>query len=337
MSDVSEVTVDTSSRRYRQWAGVRVRRTGRFKTTPAEVDTGRMLPFGIMRMRAVSLIVTLLLNLSAVAAEPAVQRFSAGLEQSSWTVSQERGACRLEHDVPRFGVARFEQLSGRRLEFVLAALQPPVVAETARLVSRAPAWKPGFPDRDLGAVRLEAGQTPLRVPRTLALRLYYELEQGMSPTLVFNDWGDGHDRVEVSLLPVRFREAQIGFAACTDGLVYLDFEPLTEDQVFFDTDSAYLTRATRRALDKVAANQRKDKSVRVVLGGHADERGGTDYNLALSRRRAEEVARYLRLRGVSGQAIETRYFGETQPAGDGSGAATWARDRRVTVWLAARQ
>lgn len=274
---------------------------------------------------------------TGVAAEPGVQHFAATLEQSRWDVRDDRAVCGLSHAIPRFGIASFEQRSGRRLEFSLTTPQPPVAAAQAQLISTAPAWKPGFPDRALGMVKLEAGRNPLRVPREQALRIFYELEQGMAPTLIFDDWSDGRDRVEVSLSPVRFREALADFSACTGRLVFLDFEPLAEDQVYFDTDSAFLTRTARRALDKLAAMQRKQGGVRVVLGGHADERGGADYNMTLSRRRAEEVARYLRARGVSGKAIELRYFGETQPAGDASGAGAWARDRRVTVWLASRE
>jgi len=273
---------------------------------------------------------------TGVGAEPAVQRFSANLEHSRWEVKSDRAGCGMSQDIPRFGVARFEQRPGHRLEFTLSTPQPPVTPLEAQLVSVAPPWKHGFPDRKLGDLKLEPGRTPLRVSRDQALRIYYELEQGMAPELIFRDWGDGQDRVEVALSPVRFRQALADFTTCTDQLLYLDFEPLSEDQVYFDTNSTRLTLAARHALDKLAADHRRDRSVRFILGGHADERGSDTYNMTLSRGRAEEVARYLRTRGVAGSVIETRYFGESQPVGTGSGAGVWAQNRRVTVWIAQR-
>ena len=48
------------------------------------------------------------------------------------------------------------------------------------------------------------------------------------------------------------------------------------------------------------------------------------------------VARFLRSRGVSGKLIESRYFGEKQPQEPGSNHDAWARNRRVTLWLADR-
>jgi outer membrane protein OmpA-like peptidoglycan-associated protein len=262
------------------------------------------------------------------------QRFSATLEQSRWDVRDARASCTLSHEIPRFGVARFEQRAGRRLEFSLFVSQPPVADQTAYMVSVPPDWKHGVGPRNLGGVALIAGQTPMRVPREKALRIWYELEQGMMPTLVFDDWGDGQDRVVVSLSPVRFRDALAEFSACTGRLLYLDFEPVSEDSVYFATNSVYLTPGARRDLDKVAARIRKHPSLRVVLGGHADERGADGYNMTLSRKRAQEVARYLRRRGVSGKLIETRHFGESQPANNASGRDAWAQNRRVTVWLA---
>ena len=264
-----------------------------------------------------------------------LQRFEASWEASRWQVEATHGRCALVHDIPRFGQARFEQRAGRRLEFALHVQQPPVLAQRAQLQSVAPAWKKQpVEQRLLGEFMLEPGRTPLRVPRQQALRIYYELEQGMKPVIAFSDWGDGEDQVQVAFMPVRFREALPLFLECTAGLLYLDFEPLSEHTVYFGTDSDRLSRAAQRVLEQVARNVRGNRERRIVLGGHADERGGPDYNLDLSRRRAAMVARYLRSRGVPRTAIESRYFGEHQPEDAASTTEAWARNRRVTVWLA---
>lgn len=264
-----------------------------------------------------------------------LQRFEASWETSRWEVEASHQRCALVHDIPRFGQARFEQRSGHRLQFALYVKQPPVAEHRAQLHSVAPPWKkPAIEQRPLGDFTLQAGQTPLRVPRQQALRIYYELEQGMKPFIAFSDWGDSQDRVEVAFMPVRFREALPRFLECTAGLLYLDFEPLSEHNVYFSTDSDRLSRAAQRLLEQLARDVRKHPGRRIVLGGHADERGGPDYNMDLSRRRAAMAARYLRSRGVARAAIESRYFGETQPADPANSTQAWTRNRRVTVWLA---
>lgn len=271
---------------------------------------------------------------SAPAAQ--VQRFHASWEASRWRVDARPGTCALVHEIPHFGEARFEQQSGRRLAFSLQVEQAPVREQTARLVSEPPPWKHRVTAYPLGDFQLRSGKTPMQLPRDQALRIYHELEQGMRPVIEFSDWKGGRDQVEVSLSPVRFREALSSFAKCTAGLLHLDFEPLAEKKVFFRTNSYRLSRTARSVLDKAAAAWRKRHDVRFVLGGHADERGTPDYNMALSKKRVAMVRRYLRARGVPAGAIDSRYFGETMPEAGRNTKAARARNRQVTIWLAGK-
>ena len=264
------------------------------------------------------------------------QQFQASWEKSRWTVDATPQNCAMSHDIPRFGRARFEQRAGRQLQFSLYVDQPPVKDNSARIHSEAPEWKHQVESKSLGGFSLQRGKNPLRVPREQTLRLYYELEQGMKPVIEFADWGDGQDQVRVALMPVRFREALPGFLACTARLLYLDFTPLSEQKVFFSTDSDRLSRTARRVLEAIARDYRKQRNFRIVLGGHADERGESDYNMDLSRRRSAMVARYLSSRGVPRRAIESRYFGETYPQDPESNQQAWSTNRRVTVWLASK-
>ncbi|MCG6865179.1 MAG: OmpA family protein [Thiogranum sp.] len=275
----------------------------------------------------------------ALAAMPVcaqVQNFHASWEESVWRLDARPGVCALVHEIPRFGQARFEQRSGRRLGFSLHADEPPVRDQQARIVAEAPPWKHQGEARPLGDFRLQQGKTPMRLPRDQALRIYYELEQGMKAVIEFSDWGDGRDQVQVALSPVRFRESLPGFLNCTASLLYLDFEPLDEKTVYFGTGSDRLSRTTRQALEEVARAWRKQHDFRIVLGGHADARGTPEYNMQLSRKRATMVARYLASRGVPSKVVESRYFGETQPLVAANSQAAWARNRRVTIWLAVK-
>jgi len=306
----------------------------RFKNIACGVETLAMvIQFPQGRWRRLLLLAVL----ASPSASAQLQNFQSSWEQSTWRVERQPGHCALTHDIPRFGQARFEQRSGRRLAFSLYAEQPPVKDQQARIVSAAPPWKHRTETYSLGEFTLQRGKTPMQLPREQALRLYYELEQGMQPVIEFADWGDARDEVQVTLSPVRFREVLPEFLSCTAGLLYLDFEALDEKTVYFATDSDHLSTATRRALEAVARKWRQQHDFRIVLGGHADERGASDYNLQLSRKRAVMVARFLTSRGVPKGAIESRYFGETQPSDPASSKAAWALNRRVTVWLAGKQ
>ena len=71
---------------------------------------------------------------------------------------------------------------------------------------------------------------------------------------------------------------------------------------------------------------------KVIIEGHADERGTRDYNLALGARRAGSVREYLTLRGVSADRIQTVSYGKERPSELCSAESCYAMNRRgVTV------
>lgn len=281
------------------------------------------------------LAVLLLLSTGAVSAEPGPV-FQSGWEQAVWRVDSAPGQCRLTHAIPGFGMARFEQRSGQQLSFYLLVERPLVGDRTVSISAEAPAWKHHVESYSLGDFDLSSSTSPMRLSRGQASKIYHELERGMQTVIQIAARDDIGNRVRIALSPLRFRPALPTFVACTNGLSTLDFEPLDERVVFFSTNSDRLSRDARRELEAVVQAWRKQRDARIVLGGHADERGEPAYNLRLSRRRAASVARYLGSQGVPVGAIESRYFGETRPKVSESNRSAWLRNRRVTVWLAAR-
>lgn len=103
-----------------------------------------------------------------------------------------------------------------------------------------------------------------------------------------------------------------------------------ENTVYFDFDQSVLTPATRSILLQHAAYLRTN-SDDVVLEGHADERGTREYNIALGERRADAVADFLVLQGISSARIEVVSYGEERPAVVGSNEAAWSQNRRVEI------
>ena len=105
--------------------------------------------------------------------------------------------------------------------------------------------------------------------------------------------------------------------------------------ITFHTDSAELTGKGRRAAADMVEYLTAQRPARITIAGHTDPRGEETYNLTLSRRRAEVVARFLREHGFQGQ-VDVVAKGESEPFPvDEPGIYTreqrWQMDRRVEL------
>ncbi len=104
------------------------------------------------------------------------------------------------------------------------------------------------------------------------------------------------------------------------------------DRVFFETDSSNLTPTATATLDKQAAWLNQYKNYRIMIEGHADERGTREYNIALGARRASVVVNYLSSKGVDARRITSKSFGKERPVAICNDISCWSQNRRaVTV------
>ena len=103
------------------------------------------------------------------------------------------------------------------------------------------------------------------------------------------------------------------------------------DITYFDFDSAELSADTRKVLDKAVDKFLTNPSGRVVISGHADERGTREYNLALGHLRASAVADYMVSIGIDGLRIRKVSFGKEKPLLKGSNEEAWSKNRRVEI------
>lgn len=275
-----------------------------------------------------------------------VQQFHAALtSESVWTVGTSDQGCELVQVIPRYGRAVFYQGPAEQLRFALHVRQPPVSDGKASVRSVPPAWKHDAEVLDLGTVPIARSVTPIRWGRIPALRMYYELENGMMPQIHYPDWGDARDEVVVALSPVRFLEVLPEFLACIDGLRSL--HALTTEAVdsgsqaqslpgmmivHFATDSVLLTAESEAALRRFARAVMALPGNRViVIEGHADRRGPEAYNSNLSLRRARTVQDLLTRVGIGESRILLRAHGERQPVDARDNEFAWLLNRRVSV------
>lgn len=104
------------------------------------------------------------------------------------------------------------------------------------------------------------------------------------------------------------------------------------DRVFFETDSSNLTPTAMATLDKQAQWLNRYTNYRVLIEGHADERGTREYNIALGARRGSIVVNYLVSKGVDQRRITTKSFGKERPVAICNDISCWSQNRRaVTV------
>lgn len=107
---------------------------------------------------------------------------------------------------------------------------------------------------------------------------------------------------------------------------------LTGD-AYFATDSAALTPAATAALDKLLNQQGDRHFARVEVDGYTDATGSDAHNQALSKRRADAVAGYLREHGLKADSFAANGHGEANPAASNDTVEGRARNRRVEISL----
>jgi outer membrane protein OmpA-like peptidoglycan-associated protein len=106
-------------------------------------------------------------------------------------------------------------------------------------------------------------------------------------------------------------------------------QPVTET-VYFDFNSAALNNEARAAIGRIISDIRTMKAKTVVLTGHADLSGSSDYNTKLSERRVAAVRDFIKRWGVEAE-FRTSSIGETAPAVRPADGVREARNRRVDV------
>lgn len=101
--------------------------------------------------------------------------------------------------------------------------------------------------------------------------------------------------------------------------------------VYFDFDSAAIKSEFRNAIEANAKFLAANKSRKIAIEGHADERGGREYNLALGQKRSEAVRRAMGLLGVPDAQAEAVSFGKEKPAVEGNTEEAYAKNRRAEI------
>ena len=106
---------------------------------------------------------------------------------------------------------------------------------------------------------------------------------------------------------------------------------LAKRSIYFDLDSYVIKDEFKSVIEAHAKYLVSRTDRKVILQGNTDERGGSEYNLALGQKRAEAVRKALSLAGVSEQQMEAVSFGKEKPKAMGSDESAWSQNRRTDI------
>ena len=107
---------------------------------------------------------------------------------------------------------------------------------------------------------------------------------------------------------------------------------LSERVIYFGYDSDDVLPEYQNVVNAHAEWLASHPDSNLVLEGHADERGSSEYNVALGERRALSVSRTMRTQGVSDSQIRVLSYGEEKPSTSGHDEGSWQQNRRVELF-----
>lgn len=108
-----------------------------------------------------------------------------------------------------------------------------------------------------------------------------------------------------------------------------EYEQIKLDAILFGYDMDVLTDSTKAQLNEIFRLLSKNKYMHMEISGHTDIMGSDEYNLDLSKRRAQTVIKYLEEKGVTPSRLQIKFFGKAKPVADNTTEEGRAQNRRV--------
>lgn len=107
--------------------------------------------------------------------------------------------------------------------------------------------------------------------------------------------------------------------------------------VYFDTNKSNIKGTSVETLNKLAGIFKEYPKTEILVEGHTDSAGSDEYNLGLSKLRAESVTNYLISQGINSSRFTTKWYGEAQPVADNATAEGKTKNRRVELGIVASE
>lgn len=108
-------------------------------------------------------------------------------------------------------------------------------------------------------------------------------------------------------------------------------ELLAENVVYFGYDREEITYRYELVLLAHTKKMLENSDLRLRIDGHTDERGSSEYNIALGERRAKAIARFMKFKGVQADRLVSVSYGKEKPAVTGHNEEAWRLNRRAEL------
>ncbi|KAA1171174.1 OmpA family protein [Marinobacter salinexigens] len=254
--------------------------------------------------------------------------YGAGIENSQWYLTESVFECSLVHEVPGYGKAVFRHRAGESLTFFLESASPLMKPGRGMLIVEAPAWRPGVAPTPVGTVDVSDSNRPVSLNARQSRQLVQGLLEGMRPTVTRESWYNGQP-VRVQVSNVNFGGQFRQYQTCSGNLLPVNYDQIQRSRIPFTSGGASLSSSDRQLLDNIVRYVQADTTVeRIFVDGHTDRSGSRIDNRALSEKRANVVADYLKAQGISEDLIIVRAHGDQYPA-----SRRPSENRRTTIRL----
>lgn len=243
--------------------------------------------------------------------------------------------CSLSQTIPFYGEGEFIHKSGRNVVFNLFSNEALMSNAKVIIQSEPPSWRH---DKvfEIGRFILKQGHNPLVIETPYASRMLQEVENGMSPIVLYRDLTDDRDLISIFLSPINFRDALNDYLECEKTLMDFDTDEIKNFKLYFATNKAILEERSKRDLKNVVRYLAIDPAIlQIKIDAHADARGRRRYNDKLSERRSQAVIKYLLSVGAKQEMLYAVSHGERQPAFTNKTIDGRAHNRRADIQLLA--
>ena len=266
----------------------------------------------------------------------AEREYIVPMEKSEWlSSSKKQHECTLSQMIPFYGEGKFTHRSGHKVKFNLFSDEP-VMDDDVKIIiqSEPPAWRHDDKVFEIGKFDFERGHNPLIVPSPYASRMLQQVENGMSPVVIYRDMADARDIIAVMLSPINFRQALAEYRDCEKTLMGFDLDEIKNLKLYFATNKDILSKRSRRDLNNIPRYLQMDPAIlQIKVDAHADSRGRRRFNDNLSEKRSAAVVKYLLSIGIKAEMIYAVSHGERSPEHTNTTSLGRSKNRRADVQL----
>ena len=262
------------------------------------------------------------------------QFYGDNFDVETWRASGNRLECRLSQEIPGYGKATFRQHSLEPMEFRVSSNYTPRKSDQALIFVKPTIWKRYANREILGRVPVNPQKDVIVVPEDWAHRMASELREGMEAAWSHSDWSDGNDVVTAKVSPILFEPAWRDFQQCSERLIDYGYSDVRFSRFYFAKKSVRLSFKEKAQLDRLAEYALLDTDYQYIkINSHTDSRGVRGKNLAISKKRANVVKKYLVDKGVNPKRFVIVARGEKKPKYNNRTKSGRAKNRRVEIRL----